>query len=293
MTGPSLKNRRRASRPGAPAVSLIRRRPFFVLSTLLLLALVAASWGRVLTQGGSGPGLLSAEAWRRAGEFVADLAGAGEPGRPAFLVWDSWREALRLAGDTLVMSVLAVGLAAAGALATIAFGASNLAGRGSVAGRGLVAVTRGVYILTRAVPELVWALIVVFVFSPGVLAGAVALAIHNFGVLGRLGAEIVEDIDPAPVESLQTSGAGRVQLLFYGVLPQVMPQFVTFLLYRWEVIIRTSVVVGLVAAAGLGYQFRLDLAFFRYSDVALLLIVYVLLVWAADLASIGLRKLAR
>ena len=277
----------------SPLLSLVRHRPFFVVSTLLLFVMVAASWERVLTQDGSGPGLLSAEAWRRAGVFVSDLVGANEPGSPAFLTWDSWREALRLAGDTLVMSVLAAGLAAAGALATVAFGASNLAGRGSLAGRVLVATTRTVYVITRAVPELAWALIVVFVFSPGVLAGAVALAIHNFGVLGRLGAEIVEDIDPAPVESLRTSGAGRVQLLVYGVLPQVIPQFVTFLLYRWEVIIRTSMVVGLVAAAGLGYQFRLDLSFFRYSDVALLLIVYVLLVWAADLASIGLRRLAR
>lgn len=284
----------RGGEPGvSPVVSLVRRRPFFVVSTLLLLALIAASWGRVLTEDGSGPGLLSAEAWRRAWDFVGDLAGVGKPGRPAFAEWESWRGALRLAGDTLVMSVLAAGLAAAGALVTIPFAASNLAGRTSIAGRAVVAVTRGVYILTRAVPELVWALIIVFVFSPGILAGAVALAIHNFGVLGRLGAEIVEDIDPAPVESLRTSGAGRVQLLAYGVLPQVIPQFVTFLLYRWEVIIRTSVVVGLVAAAGLGYQFRLDLSFFRYTDVALLLMVYVLLVWAVDLASIGLRRLSR
>lgn len=273
--------------------SLARRRPFFVGSTLFLAFMVVASWVRVLGQDAGGPGLLSAEAWQRAGDFIAALAGSGDRNDPVLTQWDSWREALRLAGDTLVMSVLAAGLAATGALATIAFGASNLVGRSSVAGRVLVAVTRGAYVLTRAVPELVWALIIIFVFSPGILAGAIALAIHNFGVLGRLGAEIVEDIDPAPVESLKSSGAGRVQLLFYGVLPQVLPQFVTFLLYRWEVIIRTSVVVGLVAVTGLGYQLRLDLAFFRYTDVALLLIVYVLLVWAADLVSTGLRRLAR
>lgn len=273
--------------------SVIRRRPFFVGSLLFLAFMITASWVRVLGQDAGGPGLLSSEAWQRAGDFISALAGSGERDDPAFTQWESWREALGLAGDTLLMSVLAAGLAGTGALVTIAFGASNLAGRRSVAGRALVAVIRGLYLLTRAVPELVWALIIVFIFSPGILAGAIALAIHNFGVLGRLGAEIVEDIDPAPVESLKSSGAGRVQLLFYGVLPQVLPQFVTFLLYRWEVIIRTSVVVGLVAAAGLGYQFRLDLAFFRYTDVALLLIVYVLLVWSADLVSIGLRKLAR
>lgn len=274
-------------------IAAIRRRPFFFSSSLFLLFIVTASWVRITGIDGGGPGLLSTEAWQRAGDFVADLAGAREDGSPAFAQWDRWQDALDLAVDTMVMSVLATGLAALGAILTISFAASNLLGSGSLIGRIVVWITKSVYIFARAVPELVWALIVVFIFSPGIVAGAVALAIHNIGVLGRLGAEIVEDIEPGPVEALKSSGAGRVQLLVYGVLPQVLPQFVTFLLYRWEVIIRASVVVGFVAAVGLGYQLRLDLSFFRYTDVALLLIMYVLLVWAADLVSIGLRRLAR
>lgn len=273
-------------------VSGVRRRPFFRVSTLLLIALITASWIHVTAQGAGLFGLSAVDTWRRAGDFIGDLAGIGSSRTPAFLEWGSWRSALDLARVTLVMSVLATGLAAGGALVTMPFAASNLSGR-KPGGRVVVWLVRAFYIFTRSVPELVWALIVVFVLNPGVLAGAAALAIHNFGVLGRLGAETVEDIDAAPVESLRTSGAGRAQLLFYGVLPQVLPQFVTYLLYRWEVIIRTSVVVGLVAATGLGYQFRLDLAFFRYTNVALLLIIYVLLVWAVDLVSIGLRRLIR
>ncbi|MDA0676716.1 MAG: ABC transporter permease subunit [Chloroflexi bacterium] len=273
-------------------VSGVRRRPFFIASTLFMAVLITVSWTEVISQGSSGSGLLTLDTWRRGGDFVGDLAGVGSEKTPAFFEWLSWRSALGLAGATLVMSVLAAGFAAAGAIVTMPFAAFNLAGR-NPGGRIVAWVVRAIYIFSRAVPELAWALIVVFVFNPGVLAGAMALAIHNFGVLGRVGAETVENIDPWPVESLKTSGAGRVQLLFYGVLPQVLPQFVTYLLYRWEVMIRTSVVVGLVAAVGLGYQFRLDLAFFRYTDVALLLIIYVLLVWAVDLASIGLRRLAR
>ena len=270
----------------------VRRRPFLTASAVLITTLIAVSWAEVISQGTGSAGLLALDTWRRSGEFIGDLAGAGSGSTPAFFEWSSWRSALGLAGATLVMSVLAAGLSAAGALVTMPFAAFNLAGR-SPGGRVVAWVIRGLYIFSRAVPELVWALIVVFVFNPGVLAGALALAIHNFGVLGRLGAETVEDIDPGPIDVLETSGAGRVQLLFYGVLPQVLPQFVTYLLYRWEVMIRTSVVVGLVAAAGLGYQFRLDLAFFRYTDVALLLIIYMLLVWAVDIASIGLRRLSR
>jgi phosphonate transport system permease protein len=276
----------------AVLVSGIRRRPFFTASTLFMAVMIAVSWAEVISLGSSGAGLLTLDTWRTAGDFVGDLAGAGSDSTPAFFEWASWRSALGLAGATLVMSVLAAGFAAEGAIITIPFAAFNLAGR-TPGGKVVMWVVRATYVFSRAVPELVWALIVVFVFNPGVLSGALALAIHNFGVLGRLGAETVEDIDPGPVESLKTSGAGRVQLLFYGVLPQVLPQFVTYLLYRWEVMIRTSVVVGLVAATGLGYQFRLNLAFFRYTDVALLLVVYVLLVWTVDLASIGLRRLAR
>ena len=215
--------------------------------------------------------------------------------RLARTVATAWRSLVfywhtREKGGYLVLSAVA--------LVTVAFGASNLAGEtrsrtGRVAGRALFLATRGSYILSRAVPELVWAMLIIFVLKPGIAAGAVALAIHNFGVLGRLGAEVVENIDPRPVAALRSSGAGRVQLLFYGVLPAVLPQFVTFLLYRWEAMIRTTAVVGFVAAAGLGYQLRLDLSFFRYTDVALLLMVYVVTVWGVDALSTGLRRLAR
>ena len=277
---------------------LARRRPFFLLSFAGLTALIISSWWMVLSSDDYGPGIFTSEAWSRAGQFLSDLAGSGSSSTPAFREWSSWREALKLANETLVMSVLAAGIAGSRALLTVAFGASNIthgsmAPAGPVVGRLVFAFTRSAYLLTRAVPELIWALLVVFVISPGVLAGAVALGIHNFGVLGRLGAEVVEDVDPGPVNSLRSSGASDMQAFVYGVLPQALPQFVTFLLYRWEVIIRTSVVVGLVAATGLGYQFRLDLAFFRYTDVALILMVYVGLVWTVDLVSIWLRRLAR
>ena len=82
-------------------------------------------------------------------------------------------------------------------------------------------------------------------------------------------------------------------MLLYAVLPQVLPQLLTFLLYRWEVVIRTTVVVGFVAASGLGREFRLSMSFFQYDRVTLLLICYLLLVVGVDLASAGLRRLAR
>ena len=269
-------------------------------TVVAIVVISAASWTFVVVDGGGLSGLLFGGGLRELGEFLGRLGGLGVEGRPAFLEGDSWRSALGLAGETLVMSVLAAGLAALGALATVAAGAANLAspGPGAYGTRralrvGAVLLTRGVYAVSRSVPELIWAMLIVFVFSPGVLAGALALGLHNFGVLGRLAVEVVEDVDPRPLRALRSAGAGSMQVFVYGVMPQVLPQLVTILLYRWEVIIRTTAVVGFVAAAGLGYELRLSLSFFRFTDVGLLLIVYVLLVWAVDLASAGLRRLAR
>lgn len=261
-------------------------------------ALVSFAWIWVYLDGGRPGDLFSARAWDGISGLASNLIGANSDGDPAFLNADAWSNALKLAAETLQMSILATVIAGVGALITVSFAASNLTQGelsrfGRVAGTAIFLLMRTIYILTRAVPELVWALMIVFIFQAGIVAGAVALGIHNFGVLGRLGAEIVEDIDPRPVRTLRSNGAGNLQVMFYGVLPQVLPQFITFLLYRWEVIIRTTAVVGFIAAAGLGYQFRLDFAFFRYTDIALLLVMYVLLVWAVDTMSAGLRRVMR
>jgi phosphonate transport system permease protein len=255
--------------------------------------LVVASWWFVLAGDEGEVDLLGA-----VGEFAGQLAGAGLSATPAYLEAASWADALGLAVETLAMSVLAAGLAGAGVLATVAFGARNLTyGEFSPAhpavGRGVFLTTRAAYIASRAIPDFIWALLIVFVLKAGVLAGALALAVHNFGVLGRLSVEIVEDTDMDPLRALRSSGAGNIQVLFYGVLPQLLPQFMTFLLYRWEVIIRTAAIVGFVAAVGLGYELQLDLSFRRFTDVGLLMLVYILLVWAVDLVSAGLRRLAR
>lgn len=147
--------------------------------------------------------------------------------------------------------------------------------------------------MSRALPELLWALLLLFLFTPGTLPGALALGLHNLGVVGKLGAEVVEDLNLRPIQALQRSGARPGQLLAYGIVPSMLPQLLTYLLYRWEVIIRSTIVVGFVGAGGLGQEFRLRMSFFHYTDVTLILLVYLLLVFGVDLVSAGLRRLAR
>ena len=283
----------RVSGPGRRPITFAR------WSLYGFLCLVAVAWGYIFLSGDSGfTDLFRAGTWENAREFLARLAGLDSEGTPAFLQPEQWWATGRLAYNTLAMSVLAMGMAGAGAFLTFMLAARNVANGDlgttpSRAGAAVFYLLRVFYAFTRAVPELVWAMLIVFFLSPGVLPGAIALGLHNLGIVGRLTAEVVEDMDPAPARALRSSGAGLFQILLYAVLPQALPHFITYLLYRWEVVIRTTVVVGFVSAGGLGREFRLNLSFFHYDEVALIILWYLLLVIGVDFLSAWLRKLAR
>ena len=280
------------------AVGRLRLTPARI-SFVAVLVLASASWGYILAGDDNGFGdLFRAETWSEAGSFIGELAGVGSEGRPAFLQAGKWAEAGKLAYRTLAMSVLAMGIAAAGVLLTFLPAARNvalgeLAASRSPLWKGLYFAVRGLFILARGIPELIMAMIIVFFLAPGILPGALALGLHNYGILGKLSAEVVENLDPRPARALRRSGAGTFQMLAYAILPQALPQFLTYMLYRWEVVIRTTIVVGLVSAGGLGREFRLDMSFFHYTEVALLLMWYLVLVVLVDLVSMYLRRLAR
>jgi phosphonate transport system permease protein len=264
------------------------------LSLIASLVMLVLSWAFVLGwERQQSFSFFSTEAAGRAWGFVEDLAGVGRATQPAYADLSEWSRTARLAYDTLAMSVLAIMIAALGALVTFMLGARNVMRGGSLLPLAIFALVRWSWAFTRAVPELVWALLAVFIFSPGIVPGAIALAIHNYGVLSKLAAEVVEGMDMRPIDALRSSGAGRNKTLLYGVLPQVLPRFMTYLLYRWEVVMRTTIVVGFVAAGGLGMEFRLAMSSFHYTTVSLLLMWYLLLVLGVDAASAGLRKLAR
>ncbi|NQW23240.1 MAG: ABC transporter permease subunit [SAR202 cluster bacterium] len=285
-------------------VALGRRRLTFARASLYgFVVLAVLSWAYILVGVDSGLGdLFSHRAWGNAGHFVRQLlgleAGLVDGGRPAFLEASRWAETGKLAYKTLLMSVLAMSIAGVGVLLTFLPAARNvsngeLGGRSSFGLGALYYAIRLVFAFTRAVPELVWAMVIVFLLSPGVLPGAIALGLHNYGIVGKLSAEVVENMDPGPARALRSAGAGNLQMLAYGIIPQALPQFLTYLLYRWEVVIRTTVVVGFVSAGGLGREFRLSLSYFQYTDVALIIVWYLALVIAVDLLSAGLRRLIR
>lgn len=267
-----------------------RKFTFLTFSIYSFLLLVASSWYFVIgVEKASLVDLFSNENLQYASNFFKGLFGIGEE-EVAFLSRESWTEAITLTTETLQMSIIAIGLSTVVMFLTVIPAARNIADGTLTLSRKwyswlLFALIRISYIFSRAIPELVWAMIVIFIFKPGILPGAIALALHNFGILGKLCAEVIEDSDNRPIRNLASAGAGRAQILLYGVLPSVLPQFLTYILYRWEVIMRTTIVVGFVGAGGLGQQFKLSMSFFHYTEITLLLICYLVLVLIADFIS--------
>lgn len=213
----------------------------WVRASVALAGLLVA-WS-VATLGVDGDRLLSRRTLDLAGDLVLR---SWPPQTPA----EGAAQLARAAAETLGMSVLAIVLASAlGLLAALV--AARRPGQGALR-RAVGAAARLALLATRAVSVPVWALVVLFVVLPGVLPGAIALGIYTAGVLGRLFAETLENADPRPAQALRAAGAGGVATFAYGVLPLVAPKLLGYALYRWEVAIRDTVVVGVVGAGGLG-----------------------------------------
>jgi len=155
---------------------------------------------------------------------------------------------------------------------------------------GVYASAKAVLNVLRTIPEIVWALIFVFLVGLGPFPGTLALGVHTGGVLGKLFGEVLEDVDPRPLETLRATGASRLQILFYGILPQALPQWTSYALYRWEVNIRAAAVLGFVGAGGLGQRIYISLSLFLEHQLLTLIIAVYIMVTLVDGLSAWLRR---
>jgi len=184
---------------------------------------------------------------------------------------------LRLLGETLLMAYVGTALGAIGAFFLAFLAAANVAPRPWV--RMLV---RRFCELCRTVPQLVFALMFVIAFGLGPLGGVLAVAIHTLGALGKLFAEVVENIDMKPVEGVSATGAHWTASMRYGALPQTMSNFVSYTLLRFEINVREAAVMGFVGAGGIGMDLIEAIRKFYYSDVSAILLLIVLTVAVID-----------
>ena len=145
--------------------------------------------------------------------------------------------------------------------------------------------------MARAINELVFAMLFVVAVGLGPFAGVLALFVHTTGILAKLFSEAVEAIDPRPVEGIRATGATRVQEVIYGIIPQVLPLWISFTLYRFESNVRAATVVGLVGAGGIGVLLWEYIRGFYYGETAAVMCVVIVTVTLLDILSQRLRKL--
>jgi phosphonate transport system permease protein len=176
-----------------------------------------------------------------------------------------------------------VGVIVAGPLAVLA--AANTS-----PSPGIYWAARGLIALCRSVPDIVWALLFVASVGLGPFPGALAIGVHSVGMLGRLFAEIIEDIDYIPIRALATTGASRLQIFSHAIVPSLLPSLVGIALYRLDENIRASMVLGFVGAGGLGFQLLTAMSLFQYRTVSILLCLMFLIVTVTERFSQFLRS---
>ncbi|MGQ0512475.1 MAG: phosphonate ABC transporter, permease protein PhnE [Betaproteobacteria bacterium] len=222
---------------------------------------------------------ISMDAARRMSRFIAELLSPSVDA--AFL-----RKLGVASLETIAMSALGTLLAVLGGLA-LALPAS----RTHASDRALWRVpTRLVLNALRSIPELVWAALLIIAAGLGPFAGTLALGLHTTGVLGRLFAEAIENAPPGPAFALRTQGVGAGRIFLYATLPQVLPQLVSYTLYRWENNIRAAAVLGVVGGGGLGQMLAFHMGLFHMRETSSVLIAMIALVALVDVASYVARR---
>ena len=146
-----------------------------------------------------------------------------------------------------------------------------------------------IIVFTRSVNSLIRALLLVAVIGPGVLAGVIAIGIRAIGFCTKLLYEAIEEINPRPIEALTSAGASGSQVISYGIMPQVLPAIAGIILYRWDINIRSSTVVGLVGAGGIGIQLNSSINSLQWSQVTVIFVMIIALVLAAEWVSAKVR----
>ena len=197
--------------------------------------------------------------------------------------WGFLRQLVRPVLETIQVALWGTLAAAALALPLCFLGARNFAPR------WLFHATRQLFNAARGINELIFALIFVAAVGLGPFAGVLALSVHGAGMLGKFFAEAVEEADRGPVEALRATGASSVQVVVFGVLPQVLPSWIAATLYRMEVNLRAATVLGMVGAGGIGFELYSSLKLFQYQDTATCVLVILALVMGADYLSSRLR----
>jgi phosphonate transport system permease protein len=218
-------------------------------------------------------------------QIIAEAVTGYGPLRPSqtlFVVLDRMVETVFLALMGTTMGVIF-------AVPLSFLGARNLTGH-MPAGGAVYAFTRTVFNLTRSIEALVLAIIFTVWVGLGPFAGVLALGVHSIASLGKLYSEAIESIDTGPIEAVMATGASALQVIRYAVVPQIVPQFIAFTIYRWDINVRFSTVIGFVGGGGIGFVLQQYINLLQWRQAATALWMIALVVAALDYASAVVRE---
>lgn len=258
-----------------------KRRQIWIGLVLLVLAFFAACYGAEVQP---------ATFWDKLGNFTSYFGrlahldtGAYVWTDPAYWFWGLRRWSLQL-GETIMIAYVGT---VTGAVSALVGGV--LASRNLSRSNWLRFVVRRVLEFSRTVPDIVFALIFVVAFGLGALPGVLALALHTGGTLGKLFAEVIENIDPKPGDGIASTGASWLSQIRFAVLPQVLSNFASYTLLRLEINVRSAAVIGFVGAGGIGQELIVAIRNFYYADVSAILLMLLVCVMLIDFGSEKLR----
>lgn len=239
--------------------------PIFILSILT----IGAARVCKVDFNGLGKGLLAGLAFFK-GMFPPD--------------WSAFMEMLKPAFDSVILALLGTFL---GTLFSLFFG---LAAASNIAPRWLRATSRFLIGAERSLPEIIILLILVAALGLGPVAGVLSLTVGCIGMLGKLFADAIEEIDPISIESIEALGAGKLQVIAFGVIQPIIPSIISFALFRFELNIRLSIILGAVGAGGIGYELYRAFSLLDYPKACTAMIVTLVLVFITERLSATLRN---
>ncbi len=207
----------------------------------------------------------------------------------AFRMWPpDWDFVDQLVGPL----VETIHIATLGTAATVvlSFPVAFLAARNTTFNRLTWFIGRFILVASRSINTVIWGLLFVAIFGPGPMAGVWAIAFRSIGFMGKLVAEAIEEIDVGAVEAIEATGASRLQVLWFGILPQVLPVIYGTTVYRWDINIRESTVLGFVGAGGIGILLYSSINQFLWREVAVMLIAVLAVVVVSEFVSATVRQ---
>lgn len=200
-----------------------------------------------------------------------------------------FEEALFAAIETIYMAFIATAVSLPFAFLMGFFAARNLM-MGSKVMFALYTLTRFTFNITRSIEPLVWAIIFSVWVGIGPFAGMLALCLHSIASLAKLYSEQIESIDDGPIEAITATGAHPIQVIWYGVVPQIVLPYLSYTIYRWDINVRMATIIGLVGGGGIGTMLMQYQGLARWSEVGMLVIVIAAIVWIMDYTSAKIRE---